>query len=125
MAPPRILVVEDDPSIREAVVFALRAAGYVVEEASDGRAALSLLTHTPVTLIVLDMRMPIMNGWEFAQALRAQGRHIPVLVMTAAADAQRWAAEIEAEAVLSKPFEIQALLDEVHHLAGAASLSPG
>jgi two-component system, chemotaxis family, chemotaxis protein CheY len=124
MSAPSILVIEDDSSIREAVVLVLREVGYTVVEAADGQAGLDLLEQSPVSLIILDMRMPIVNGWEFAQALHEREMRIPVLVMTAASSAQRWAEEIQADGVLAKPFGLSDLLSQVQRLAGGTDQLP-
>lgn len=59
------------------------------------------------------MRMPVMDGWEFARQLHQRGIHLPILVMTAAPHARGWAEEIGAQGHLTKPFELDALLDAV------------
>jgi CheY-like chemotaxis protein len=63
--------------------------------------------------VLLDMRMPILDGWDFASALRERGIILPILVMTAAQDARRWAQEIGAAGYVSKPFELLDLLTAV------------
>lgn len=118
----QILIVDDDPEIREMLEITLADEGYEVLSASDGAAALTLLEqHTP-SLILLDMRMPVMDGWGFARAYSARpGPHAPILVMTAAVDAGRWAREVEACAAVAKPFDLNRLLDVV----AAHALPPG
>ena len=64
------------------------------------------------------MRMPVMDGWGFARALRERGIKLPILVMTAAQDARRWAQEIDAEGYLAKPFDLLDLLSAVERLQG-------
>jgi CheY-like chemotaxis protein len=54
--------------------------------------------------------MPVLNGWDFARILKEQGINLPILVMTAAQDAQRWAREIGAEGYVAKPFDLADLL---------------
>lgn len=109
----RILVVEDDAGIADLVELALTESGHRVLLAPHGRAALELLERERVDLVLLDMLMPVMNGWEFARAYRERpGPKAPIIVMTAAADAIRRGAEIDSEAVLSKPFGLDEL-DEV------------
>ena len=79
-----VLVVDDDPSIRDFVEAALEEEGYGVLSAADGEAALDLVEHEPCA-VLLDMRMPILDGWGFAKAYRERpGRHAPIAVMTAA-----------------------------------------
>ena len=108
-----VLVVDDDPSITGAVRDSLEFQGYRVTTASDGADALRLAETEPPALILLDMRMPGMNGWEFAERFRARGNGAPVVVMTAAANARRWAEEIGADAVLPKPFTLEDLFATV------------
>ncbi len=106
----RILVVDDDASIRVTVSEFLEDEGFQVETAPNGRAALELVLRQQPTLILLDMRMPIMDGWAFADELRARGIIVPIVVMTAAQDARRWADEIGATAYVAKPFDFPSLL---------------
>lgn len=115
----RILVVDDEPEISSVVQEILEDEGYDVLTASDGGAALALLDREsrPPDLILLDMRMPGINGWEFAAAYRQRpGPHAPLVTMTAAHDAQRWAHDIDAAGVLGKPFELLDLLEVVERL---------
>jgi two-component system, chemotaxis family, chemotaxis protein CheY len=110
----RVLVVDDDPDIGEFVSLALSDEGYEVVTAPHGRAALTRVEERPPDLIVLDMRMPVMDGWEFARAYRERpGPHAPIIVFTAARDAAERAAAIEANGYLAKPFSLDELLDAV------------
>lgn len=102
----RVLVVEDDPTILSLVSEILRDEGHEVASASGGHAGLALLEPVLPHLILLDMRMPGMDGWGFAAELKARGVSVPVVVMTAARDAAKSAAEIGAAAYVSKPFDI-------------------
>jgi two-component system chemotaxis response regulator CheY len=111
-----ILVVDDDPSILETVSDILDLEGYPVETAANGAEALRLAEHTRPSLVLLDMRMPVLDGWGFARALRERGMKLPILVMTAAQSARRWSEEIGAEGYLAKPFELFDLLDAVERL---------
>lgn len=108
-----ILVVDDEPSLLQTVVEILQDEGYDVLVASNGAEALDVLAQRAPALILLDMRMPLMDGWQFAAALRAAGRAIPILVMTAAQDAHRWAREIGAVGAVPKPFTVDELLGMV------------
>jgi CheY-like chemotaxis protein len=100
----------------------LSDAGYRVRTAPEGAAALVRVAEEMPGLILLDMRMPGMNGWEFAREFRARhGRACPIVVVTAAENARARAAEVEAEGWLSKPFEIDDVLRIVAtHAATAA-----
>ena len=118
----RVLVVEDDQSIRELVVYALGDEGYEVDEALDGRSALDLIAQRRPDVIILDMKMPGMDGWEFARIYRQRhGHQTPIIVFTAAADVATRAAEVGAEAFVSKPFDLDALLERVATLAGGVA----
>jgi two-component system, OmpR family, response regulator MprA len=118
MTRQRILVADDDAVIREAVTEILEIEGYRVLTAADGLEALRLLRQDPPALLILDMRMPGLNGWEVAAEMRSLAIDVPILVMTAARDARAWAAEVAASAYLAKPFELQALVDAVERLSG-------
>ncbi|MGH2543047.1 MAG: response regulator, partial [Ardenticatenaceae bacterium] len=67
-------------------------------------------------LVLLDMRMPVLDGWSFTSILAEQGVDLPIVVMTAAQDARRWAHEIGAAGFLAKPFDLTELLDVVARL---------
>lgn len=108
-----ILVIDDDPAIRATVAEILMAEGYSVATASNGADGLLALDRLDPALVLLDMRMPILDGWGFARALQARGVPVPILVMTAAQDARRWAREINAEGFVAKPFELLDLLEAV------------
>ncbi|HVO18839.1 MAG TPA: response regulator [Anaeromyxobacter sp.] len=106
-----VLVVEDDLDLVGLMEMVLTDAGYEVRTAGDGRRALERVTEGMPGLVLLDMRMPVMNGWEFAREFRSRyGRACPIVVVTAAENAQLRAAEIEAEGWLAKPFELDDVL---------------
>jgi two-component system chemotaxis response regulator CheY len=110
----RILVVDDDPGIREFVSETLADEGYEVVTAPDGAAALDLIRQGQPEVILLDMRMPVMDGWEFSRAYRElPGPHAPIIAVTAAPDAVARAAQIDADGYLAKPFELQQMLSLV------------
>lgn len=110
----RILVVDDEDTIRELVVMALADEGYETAVACHGAEALALLCREPADLILLDMRMPVMDGWEFARAYQAApGPHAPLVVLTAGRSAAEAAAAIGAVGCLAKPFELDNLLGTV------------
>jgi DNA-binding response OmpR family regulator len=108
-----ILVIEDDVSILEMLIQILHAEGYPVVGANNGLEGLAQVDRRAPSLILLDMRMPRMDGWEFAAALRARGVASPVVVMTAADDAKRWADEVGADGYVVKPFEVVELLASI------------
>lgn len=117
MSDPPILVVDDEESLRELLVEALAAEGYSSLAVPHGAAALELLREVRPGLIVLDLRMPIMDGWTFARSyLAAPGPHAPIVVLTAAPDPPGAAAELGADAALAKPFALDDLLSVVEKL---------
>jgi len=102
-----VLVVEDDPDLLALVEMILADAGYAVTLACDGLQALARVEERMPGVILLDMRMPVMNGWEFAREYRARyGHAAPIVVVTAAEDARARAQEIGADAWLEKPFDV-------------------
>jgi CheY-like chemotaxis protein len=116
-----ILVVDDDPAIRELIEQALGDEGYAVLTAEHGAAALQIVASTTPAVILLDMRMPVMDGWTFARQYRAAYQPAaPIVVCTAARDAGERAAQIGADGTLPKPFKLDDLLDTVERFAGAA-----
>lgn len=116
-----ILIVEDDPDILDVEADALTRKGYSVLKANNGEDALKKMEETLPQLILLDMRMPVMDGWTFTQIVRDRfGRGIPIVVVTAADDSKLRAAEIGADADLGKPFELEELYEVVHDTLGAA-----
>ncbi len=110
-----ILIVDDDPTILATVADALDLEGYRVVTATNGEEALAVLDagERSPRLVLLDMRMPVLDGWGFMRAVRQRGLSLSVVVMTAAADARRWAREIGAHDVLAKPFELDELIAAV------------
>ncbi|HUP27063.1 MAG TPA: response regulator [Chloroflexia bacterium] len=114
-----ILVVDDDPDLLSTVSEILEFEGYPVERASNGEEGLRVIERARPGLILLDMRMPVLNGWDFARILREREIYLPILVMTAAQDARRWAQEIGAQGFIAKPFDFDELLLAVErHMQG-------
>lgn len=116
----RVLVVDDEPAIRATVAEMLEIEGYSVDEAANGADALRAIELHAPDVILLDMRMPVLDGWAFAAELNRRHLEIPIVVMTAARDAARWAAEIAASASLSKPFGFDDLIRTVGEAHSAA-----
>lgn len=120
MSSGRVLIVDDDEVIRECIACALSDEGYDVFAARNGAQALDLLDQAeaegrPPDLILLDMRMPVMDGWQFAKHYqqRSGPKKAPIVVMTAATDAHARAAEVEIPLVIPKPFDIDEVLATV------------
>ena len=116
--PSSVLVIEDDPDMRTLLVLMLEDRGHRVLAASDGREGLDVLRHESPDLILLDMKMPVMDGWEFARRYRAtSAAPSHIVVMTAAEDPRLRAEEVGAAGWLGKPVELDLLYDTVDELA--------
>jgi DNA-binding response OmpR family regulator len=114
----RVLVVEDDDTIGELVEATLGDAGYEVAVATGGAAGLELAERFKPHLVLLDLRMPGIDGSAFAAAYRGQTRRpAPIAVVTAVRDAERVAQAISAQGFLAKPFDLAELLNLVARLA--------
>jgi len=115
-----ILIIEDDPDILFAITTFLELEGYAVRSAANGSAALELLKKEGMpNLILLDMIMPIMNGWQFAAEFNQQfDKRAPIIVMTAAANAEQRAKDVNAAGWIAKPFKIEDLISNIQqHVA--------
>ena len=113
MRPRHILVVDDEREIREVLSETLVDEGFIVASAADGAQALRAIERDRPDLVLLDMRMPVVNGWEFARLLRERDVQLPIVVMTAAQNARSWAKEIGANGYLAKPFDLEVLLSTI------------
>lgn len=111
-----VLVVDDEPDIRATVSAMLEIEGYAVTEAANGADALHRVEERSPDVILLDMRMPVLDGWGFAAELRRRGHRTPIVVMTAARDAAHWAGEIAASAFVAKPFGFDDLITAVEEV---------
>jgi len=117
-----ILVADDDDGIRESVAEVLESEGYSVVTAGDGAAALFAATHADPELILLDLRMPLLDGPAFMRELQGRGVDVPIVVMTAAEDDQYVESEFHPAGFVGKPFDLEELLAAVDraHPARAA-----
>ena len=114
----RVLVVDDDRDLRQLLAAVLSSAGHDVLTAENGAAALSVLRNTLPDLIVLDLMMPVMNGWQFREAQIAVPDYarIPVVCLSGHHAARHQAGSLGITACIVKPFEIDDLLDVVNRL---------
>jgi DNA-binding response OmpR family regulator len=112
---PRVLIVDDDVSLSRLLSMILRTANCDVLMASDGLGALEVARSKDIDLIVLDLRMPVLDGRGFFRELRKEGHQIPVLIASAygARSAQ---VELGAEGAIEKPFDPDALIQAISNL---------
>lgn len=113
-----VLIVEDDTTIREVMADALTEEGFPVLQAQNGEEALERIEHGEPGLILLDMRLPVLDGWGFARRLREKGLSIPIVIVTATHNTEVWAKEIGAVGYLAKPFDLDDLLKVVERHCG-------
>ncbi len=106
-----ILVVDDEPAVNDLICDALRLAGYRTSSASHGMAALRLLREAPVDLVVLDINMPNVDGFEVLTRMREAGDQTPVIILTARQDRDdtKTGFELGADDFVKKPFGIEEL----------------
>jgi len=122
--PARLLVVDDEPALREALQSSLEFEGYRVVTANDGLAALEELTGHPYDAVLLDVMMPRLDGLTTCRRLRASGNHVPVLMLTArdAVGDRVSGLDAGADDYLVKPFELDELLARVRALLRRGAL---
>ena len=114
----RILVVDDEPAVREALERALRLEGYAVDLAGDGSEALALIARRPPDALILDLMMPQIDGLEVCRRLRAAGDRTPVLMLTARDGVSDRVTGLDAGAddYVVKPFALEELLARLRAL---------
>ncbi len=110
----RILVVEDEIALQDTLTYNLRKEGYDVEAVGDGRSAVEVAHHSPLDLIILDVLLPGMDGFEVARQVRRE-LTLPILMLTARADEidRVVGLEVGADDYLTKPFSMRELLARV------------
>ncbi len=114
----RLLVIEDDQTLRESLCQQLSAAGFGVEQAPDGREGLYFAAEYPIDLAIVDLGLPEMSGIDVIKELRAKGKTYPVLILTAR---DRWQDKVDglaagADDYVVKPFHIEEVLARVNAL---------
>jgi len=114
----RVLVIDDEPQVRATVREALALEGYEVTEASNGVEGLAMLSARPPHAIVLDLWMPVMDGWAFRRAQLASHPEIPVVVLSALDISAERLSELRADALIGKPFDLDVLYNAVEDVLG-------
>jgi two-component system response regulator MprA len=124
-APARVLVVDDEPALRDALESSLAFEGYEVITASDGLEALDTVAEQQPDLVLLDIMMPRMDGLTAVRRLRSRGDTVPVLMLTArdAVGDRVTGLDVGADDYLAKPFELDELLARVRALLRRSALS--
>lgn len=115
-----VLSVEDDGRIGRLIQMALEAEGYSVRVCEDGLEALRCLEDDPPDVILLDLMLPRMDGREFVWELRRTGRTTPVILLSAARDLPRRAAELPVQGYVAKPFAISELVATIDHVVATS-----
>jgi two-component system, chemotaxis family, chemotaxis protein CheY len=113
------MVVEDDDAIALVLEDLLQGEGFAVQRAANGAAALDLLREFRPDVILLDLMMPVLDGWAFRAAQRRLEQPfaaVPVVVLSGAREANAAGAELDAAAVIVKPFALDALVETVRQL---------
>lgn len=143
----RILLVDDDPTVRDSIGNVLESEGYTVIPAENGEQALELVKASRIDLALLDLNMPVKNGWDTFEQLTREHPLVPVVVITARPNQLFTAISAGAGALLEKPMDIPVLLatmrkllsetaeqrlarlageeTEFHYQAAKATASPG
>jgi CheY-like chemotaxis protein len=120
-----VLVVEDDAEMRALTMLMVEEAGVAARGAIHGEEALTLVAAEMPRLILLDMLMPVMDGWQFARRFRERyGNAAPIVVTTAAENARERAEAIGASDVLAKPFDLDQLVSQIRRYVPTATHAP-
>jgi len=109
----RVLLADDDPGVRGSLAAALRSEGYVVLPAKDGQEALDIVAAFEVDLVMLDLNMPVKNGWDTFEQLTTQHPLTPVIIITARPNQLFTALCAGVGALLEKPLDMKVLLQTV------------
>ena len=123
----RALVVEDDDDVRDVLIMLLTIIGFETQEATNGKQALELMRESLPDLIVLDLMMPVMNGWTFrSEQKKIPGaRDIPVIILSARRPPFRAGEALDAAEMLPKPVELAPFLKAVaKHFPESAAKQP-
>jgi DNA-binding response OmpR family regulator len=119
----RVLITEDEPNIAESLTFILNREGYDVSTVFDGEAALQRLRSDPPDIMILDVMLPKLNGFEVLKLVKADPalKALPVMILTAKGQThdRRMAEEIGASAFITKPFSNRDIIEQVGRLVRA------
>jgi DNA-binding response OmpR family regulator len=112
---PHLLIAEDDPNIREGLIAALESEGYRVTATSNGAQTLASFANTHYDLVLLDVMMPEINGFDVCRQIRRQNRTVPIIMLTAKSEEidKVVGLELGADDYLTKPFGVRELLARI------------
>lgn len=113
--PFTVMIVEDDPSTRRLYRFLLANSGYMVIEAEDGYTAFELFSQQPCDVIITDLNMPRMDGFDLVRAIRAQSTEVYIIMVTAfgTLDVEKEAFKVGVSEYLTKPFDFDDILRSI------------
>ena len=114
----KVLVVDDDLSVRASMKKVLQGAGYEVLLAADGQEALDRLGSEHIDLMLLDMNLPLRNGSDILEQIRAKDATLPIITLTTFAHQNRSTSAARASAFMEKPLDASRLLEVIHWLLG-------
>ncbi len=122
---PTLLIVDDEPLLVETIAFNLEKAGFIVLKAFDGESGLAQALEFKPELMILDVMLPHLSGWDVCRALRSSssyGQELPILMLTARGAARDREKSFQAGAsdYLLKPFAMQELMERIRALLGTA-----
>ena len=119
--PKKILVADDEPDVLKAVVFRLKKLGYEVLSATDGKETLELVAKESPDIIILDLIMPVIDGYEVCRKLKSSGtfKSIPIILLTASCmEIAKKTKELGADDYILKPFKSQDMIDKIKKYIG-------
>ena len=111
-----VLVVDDQEAIRATLRTALDDEGFTVETAANGKEALDILERWQPCVILLDLMMPVMDGWAFREEQRRAGSTVPVVLLSAAGRLEEHERALGAAAVISKPFDLDRVISTIERV---------
>ena len=124
-AKPRILIVEDDPDLRTILKLQLHSEGYEVTEAGNGAEGFRSARENAPDMVILDLMMPVMDGFGFLKRVRSimTMTEVPIMILTASEDERNKVRgfQYQADAYMNKPYDLEVLSAEVRRLLAATS----
>ena len=116
MNKPRVLLVDDDRSVLDALGTVIESEGFDVVRAADGHEAVEKFRQQPISIVLLDLNMPVKGGWDTFERLTNINPLLPIIVITARPDVYPVAMATGVAALMQKPLDIPLLLEAMRHL---------